>query len=791
MRAIILGLAVLWSAGAASAQVVESKVIDNGGSGPYEAMAATEATLPDYTVYRPRDLAAAAGAEGALPVMVFGNGGCSNSSLSHERVLTEIASHGYIIIAIGALELTAGTREHASTESSRLIDAMDWIERQAANPESEYYQRAAVDKLAAGGQSCGGAQVLYVASDPRVKSSIMFNSGIGDMAMAGASRESLAGLHSPIVYIVGGESDVATANAKLDYERITGEPVTLANLEGGGHMGTFGAEFGGSFARMALDWLDWQLKGEQAGASVFLQGDLSDYPGWTVSVRNFPADGAGAEQPAPVRVEGGMVQGTLEGGLAVYRGIPFAAPPVGDLRWRAPQPPVPWEGIRQADRFAPACMQGGNPPSGKSEDCLYLNVWTPATSPRDRLPVMVWIHGGGFGGGSTADPVHTGEELAMMGVVQVSITYRVGQLGFLAHPELSGESPRHVSGNYGLLDMIAALRWVQDNIGAFGGDPDRVTIFGESAGGIAVSMLSASPLANGLFHGAISQSGGSFGPPRPTLYPGENLKLLGDAEEDGAEWAAGTGAASLAELRQLDAASLPGGRQLSWPILDGWVLPDDQYTLYEAGDYNDTPILVGYNSDEGLSFPGGRTPDEHIPAVRERYGPFADDLLEAYPVGANTVSRAARNLTRDAAFGWHTWSWARLQAKTGKSKAYLYYFDQHPDHPGDSPQADRGSPHGQEIPYVFLHLDPNNPRVTEADLEISDAMATYWTNFAKYGDPNGPGLPAWPAFSDANPVAMYFAGTPHTGPVPDAAALNVLDAYFAWRRTQEGAAWAR
>jgi len=500
---------------------------------------------------------------------------------------------------------------------------------------------------------------------------------------------------------------------------------------------------------------------------------------------------AGAQQPAPVRVDGGLVRGTLEGGLTVYRGIPFAAPPVGDLRWRAPQPAVSWDGVRQADSFAPSCMQGGNPPSGKSEDCLYLNVWTPAESSDDRIPVLVWIYGGGFGGGSTALPVHSGEKLAARGVLLVSVAYRVGQLGFLAHPELSAESPNQVSGNYGLLDMIAALQWINENIAAFGGDPNQVTIFGESAGGIAVSMLSASPLANGLFQGAISQSGGSFGPPRTTLFPGENVKLLSDAEQAGVAWSASAGAASLAELRELDAASLPGGRDLSWPIIDGWALPDDQYELYEAGNYNDTPILVGYNSDEGLSFPGGDTPEAHIAAARTRYGPFADDLLEAYPVGATTVPRSARNLARDAAFGWHTWSWARLQARTGDSNAYFYYFDQHPDYAQDSPQAGRGSPHGQDVAYVFQHLDPDNPRVTESDLEISDAMATYWTNFAKYGDPNGAGMPEWPAFSDDNPVLMYFAGTPHTGPLPDAEALKVLDAYFAWRRTPEGAAWGR
>jgi para-nitrobenzyl esterase len=496
-------------------------------------------------------------------------------------------------------------------------------------------------------------------------------------------------------------------------------------------------------------------------------------------------------QPAQVQVEEGLVQGTIEDGLTVFKGIPFAAPPVGDLRWRAPQPAAKWKGVRQADKFAPGPIQGGNPPSGKSEDCLYLNIWTPAKSARDRIPVLVWIYGGGFNMGSTSEPVYSGEKLAKKGVVLVSIAYRVGQLGFLAHPELNAENPDHSSGNYGLLDMIAGLKWIQKNIAAFGGDPDKVTIFGESAGGIAVSMLCASPLAKGLFHGAISQSGGSFGPPRPTLFPGENLKRLADAERAGQAYVDSAKVSSIAELRKIDADKLPAVRGLAWPIIDGWVIPDDQYKLYEAGKFNDTPILVGYNSDEGATFMPGRTPEEYIASVRTRYGKFADDLIKAYPVGSNTVPKTARDLARDAAFGWHTWIWARLQSRIGKSKAFYYYFDQHPVYPEDSPRFGYGSPHGQDVAYVFGHLDASNPQTTKTDLEISNAMVTYWTNFAKYGDPNGEGVPDWPAFSETNPVVMYFSQTPHTGLVPSAESLKSLDAYFEWRRTPEGEAWAK
>jgi para-nitrobenzyl esterase len=494
---------------------------------------------------------------------------------------------------------------------------------------------------------------------------------------------------------------------------------------------------------------------------------------------------AQAPQPTPVKTVLGLVQGTSEDGLTVYRGIPFAAPPVGDLRWRAPQPAAKWDGVRQATQFAPIPVQGEK----GSEDCLYLNVWTPAKSATERLPVMVWIYGGGFAGGSTSDPWYSGEKLAKKGVVVVNIAYRVGPLGFLAHPELSAETPNHVSGNYGILDQIAGLQWVKKNIAAFGGDPKKVTIFGESAGAISVSILCASPLAKGLFQGAISQSGGSFGPPRPTTYPGENMKRLPDAERDGEAYAKSGGVASIAELRKLAPDKLPAGR--GWPIIDGWVIPGDQYQLYEAGKYNDVPVLIGYNSDEGASFWPPKTPEEYVASVQKRYGKFADALIKAYPAGTNSVPKTARDLSRDAGFGWHTWSWARLQSRTGKSKVFYYYFDQHPDYPKDSPKAGYGSPHAQDVSYVFLHLDPNNPETTKSDLAISDAMSTYWVNFAKHGNPNGEDVPAWPAFSEGHPQVMYFQQTPHVGPVPSADALEVLNGYFAWRRTPEGDAWAK
>jgi para-nitrobenzyl esterase len=375
----------------------------------------------------------------------------------------------------------------------------------------------------------------------------------------------------------------------------------------------------------------------------------------------------------------------------------------------------------------------------------------------------------------------------------VTLNYRVGSLGFLAHPELSAESPHKVSGNYGLLDQIAALRWVQRNIAAFGGDPTKVTIFGESAGGISVSMLCASPEAMGLFRGAISQSGGSFGPTRPTTYPGENMRRLTDAEQSGVAYVLKAGVASLAELRRLPPDKLPAswGSGCAWPIVEGFVIPDDQHKLYEAGRYNDVDVLIGYNSDEGLSFAREKTPEEYTANTRLRYGPFADKLLAAYPAATANVPKSARDLMRDAAFGWQTWSWARLQSRTGTSKVFLYHFDQHREHAADSPEADHGMPHGVDVPYVFQTLDRKDPNLTAGDFAISETVATYWTNFAKRGDPNGQGIPAWPRFTEATPRAMYFHNTASVGPVPDEAALQVLDTYFAWRRTPEGAAWAK
>ena len=419
---------------------------------------------------------------------------------------------------------------------------------------------------------------------------------------------------------------------------------------------------------------------------------------------------ARAAAPAPLHLQNGWVQGTAEDGLTVYKGIPFAAPPVGVLRWRPPQPASNWPGVLHADHFGPTCMQhleAWMGPLHDSEDCLYVNVWTPAEAPHANLPVMVWIYGGGFTSGSTAIPLYSGEELAKHGVVVVSIAYRVGPMGFLALPALSAESPDHVSGNYGILDQIAGLRWVRQNISAFGGNPHHVTIFGESAGGISVSILAASPLAHGLFEGAISESGGSFGPTRTPPAPGENVQTLANAEQEGVAFEKRLGVKSLAQLRKLPASvvqnATPGPGEF-WPVEDGHVIAGDPYSLYKNKQYNDTPILIGTNSDEGALFGTPPSVDAYVRGVRARFGPFADRILAMYPATADAWRQSSMNLMRDCAFAWPTWTWARLQAKTGGDRVYVYYFDHIPPRAASLPWKKAiGAVHSEEMVYVFDH----------------------------------------------------------------------------------------
>jgi len=496
-----------------------------------------------------------------------------------------------------------------------------------------------------------------------------------------------------------------------------------------------------------------------------------------------------AAQIKTAKVTGGEVEGVVADNIASFKGIPFAAPPVGELRWKAPQPVKPWSGVKKADAFALGCIQDKslatflNAPTQFSEDCLYLNVWTPAKDATEKLPVMVWIYGGGFASGATNTPLYDGTRLAQKGVVLVSVAYRVGPLGFLAHPELSRESGRG-SGNYGLLDMIAGLKWVKENIARFGGDPSRVTIFGESAGGIAVSMLTASPAARGLFHRAISESGGSFAPPRSGNEAGQTVPTLASAEANGKAFLESLGAKDIKAARAVSAEQLikdlgpMGGIGRFWPNADGVVIVGDQYELYQAGRFNDTPVLIGTNSDEGgLFVRSAITPAAFEQQIRSGYGPQADAILKAYPHADDKEAlKSTKDVFRETAFAWHTWAWALLQSQKGKGKAYVYYFDHR------TPSTPDGANHGSEIAFVFRNSRGGATPANE--VALSDLMSSYWVNFAKTGDPNGAGLPAWPGFTEKDQRAMIFDSDPGARALPNMEKIKAFDGYYAWRREQ-------
>lgn len=489
----------------------------------------------------------------------------------------------------------------------------------------------------------------------------------------------------------------------------------------------------------------------------------------------------------PIRVESGLIDGETEDACRVFKGIPFAQPPIGILRWREPQPPLPWSGIRRADTFAPICPQKGASVPGAplepmSEDCLYLNVWAPRHSVGDKLPVMVWLFGGGWTTGSASMPLYAGDQLAARGVVVVTVGYRVGAFGFLAHPELSRESPHHVSGNYGLLDQIAALEWIKRNIGAFGGDSHRVTIFGQSAGSMSVCLLMSSPLARGLFQRAIGESGGVFSP--PAAVPGSKFLFLKGAEETGLALQKQLGAASLADLRRLPASDIQKVAQ-NLPLLfafDGYVLPRQPFVTFSAGGQNDVPLLLGSNADEGRPFLDGisvRATSFGSDLARTPFAKIPPSVLEHYPSATDDEAWASRAaLERDVRFGWDIWTWARLQARTGRAKVFYYYFAHVPPTRADSPWKHWGVGHWAELPYVFGHPNQAPGAWTSEDHALSEAMIGYWTNFAKRGDPNGPGLPHWPAFVITQPEVLHFDRSIHVGEVANVDKLEALDQYF-------------
>ena len=470
-----------------------------------------------------------------------------------------------------------------------------------------------------------------------------------------------------------------------------------------------------------------------------------------------------------VRVEGGQIVGTLDRGVRVFKGIPYAAPPVGALRWRPPQPVVPWSGVRDASQYGAECpqtqYQGGSvyirPLQPQSEDCLFLNVWTTATA-GGRLPVFVWIHGGGLTRGSSTSDVRDGVPLALKGVVLVSLNYRLGALGYLAHPELSAESPHKSSGNYGVLDQIAALEWVQKNIAAFGGDPGRVTIGGESAGAWSVNTLLASPLAKGLFIRAIAQSGGRFS---RTPHLTEDRGSQQSAERVGLAFVKNLGAASLAELRALPAEKILAPAIRVQENVDGWVLPDEIRTVFAEKKQNNVPVIVGSNADEMTTLGGAANAPTTLEEFRKRiaqlYGDSVAEFESAYGVKSEAdITRALLAGSRDTTFSSHMRTWARMTTAAG-TNAFLYFFSYVPPHPRAN---ELRAFHASEIPYVFNVVPSSDPReagfaYSDRDRALAAAMSDYWVNFIKTGNPNGSGLIEWPAYDFAKEPHLEFGAT--------------------------------
>ena len=485
-----------------------------------------------------------------------------------------------------------------------------------------------------------------------------------------------------------------------------------------------------------------------------------------------------------VRTDSGTVEGSTGASsqIRVFEGIPFAAPPVGKLRWQPPQPVLAWKGVRKADVFGSRCMQGAifsdmvfrDP--GPSEDCLYLNVWTPAKKASAKLPVMVWIYGGGFQAGAASEPRQDGENLAKKGVVVVSLNYRLGIFGFFVHPDLTKESPHHASGNYGLMDQTAALAWVQKNIAAFGGDPGNVTIFGESAGSMSVSAQMASPLAKALFHRAIGESGAMF-----PLVPSPTS--LDKGEQSGVDFAKSIGVSNLEDLRAKPAqdllkAALAAKEFRFWPNVDGYFYAQDPAAIYATGQQAHIPLLAGWNADEqsaaGFFGKDPMTKEAYEAKIRHLYGDLAGEVLKFFPADSEEqMKESARDLASDQFIAYSTWKWLDQQLATGDSPVYRYHFEQAP--PSAQGEHNRGAFHSADIKYVFETLDSEKLPWTEADRKTSDLMATYWTNFAKTGDPNSAGLPKWERYDKSDGYSVMHLG--QFDPTGTSGSLSPTNAY--------------
>ena len=517
----------------------------------------------------------------------------------------------------------------------------------------------------------------------------------------------------------------------------------------------------------------------------------------------------GQAAPDTVKIESGVLQGTLnrDHTVRIFKGIPFAAPPVGDLRWKPPQPAPKWDGVRQAGKFASACLQTdvfGDiyfRDAQPSEDCLNLNIWMPAKPANSKLSVFVWYYGGGFVAGGNSERRYDGENLAKKGIIVVEPNYRLGVFGYFSHPELAKESGRNSSGNYGLFDQVAALQWVVRNIAAFGGDPQNITIGGESAGSLSVSALMASPLSRSLFQKALGESGAFFPSPEPGR---RGLKTRAETEAFGVKFAESLGAKSLAEMRGkpgkelLEAAAQHDRGFDFWPNIDGYYLPEAVPAIYAKGEQSRVPLLAGWNADENkmsvLLAPGKTTAKSFAAQARARFGEQADAFLKLYPVSTDQQAlRSAEDLAGDDFIAYATWKWIDMQRKT--APVYQYRFEQlRPVKPGKKegplPAAEAGARHAGEIEYVFETLDSDEGVTwSEGDRKVSDAMATYWANFVMTGDPNGGGLPRWPKSEAADSYQVLHLSGDEIRATPDAfrGRYEFLDTHVARRRATQDA----
>jgi para-nitrobenzyl esterase len=486
-------------------------------------------------------------------------------------------------------------------------------------------------------------------------------------------------------------------------------------------------------------------------------------------------------QPRPIQIENGRLLGylTADRQVIAYKGVPYALPPIDELRWRPPMPIGKWKKVLYARDFGPHCLQSATYPDmvfrdpGPSEDCLTLNIWAPSSAKPDKkspgLPVMVWIYGGGFASGGASEARQDGEALARRGVIVVSMNYRLGVFGFFALPELAEESPNHTAGNYGLMDQAAALAWVHRNIATFGGDPANVTLFGQSAGSASVGIQMASPVANTLFARAIGQSGAEF----PAA--GHFMPTLREAGQINADWASRAfGSDKLFYLRQLPADEIleattsrtrPAPRFS--PIVDGWFLPDYVPRIYAAGKQAHIPLLAGWVADEQHPAEPPAA-DTFFSQLRGDFGDYAKNALTVYPITTQAeLVRSVDDYAGDRFIAYSTWAWLEAHSRTGDAPVYRYLFDL--PNPGDrNHSASLGAFHSDDIEYVFGALDSRpEMKIRPEDRALSGLMQQYWVNFARTGDPNGPGLPQWPTYNQAS-------GTLHAAPTAKGDAFPVM-----------------